>query len=217
MSVIVSVYKRRDKTDCSNYLHKSFLIVYSNVFKIMLKSAPFAVKVVGDCQCGFRCSRWSADVYPEFTSVILWSALWHIHRLFKWDLDRVCVIPSPLNFQCPLATLRSSSSGLCLHPHFPGTYILPSISPSVTYFIRQVQSRIWPVQLVCPLFIVCKIFLSSVILFKPPHFSHNQSNWLSPSFFQHQISKLPRDLWSTFWSVLSFCTLHNYAPNVALY
>jgi len=46
------------------------LIVYSNVFKILLISAPSAVKVTGDCQWGFGCSRWSAEIYPEFASFI---------------------------------------------------------------------------------------------------------------------------------------------------
>jgi hypothetical protein len=61
-SVIVLVYKKGDKTDCSNYRH----IILSATFKILsyilLSSlTPNAEEINGDHQCEFGCNRSTAD------------------------------------------------------------------------------------------------------------------------------------------------------------
>jgi hypothetical protein len=69
-------------------------------------------------------------------------------------------------FQYPVSciSLRSSSSYLILPPYLPITSILPSIFPSVTCSTRKILHKMWPIQLIFLLFIVCRIFLSSLTL-----------------------------------------------------
>jgi hypothetical protein len=55
-SVIVPVYKKDDKTDCSNYRGISLL---SNTYKILSnillsRLTPYAEEIIGEHQCGFR-------------------------------------------------------------------------------------------------------------------------------------------------------------------
>ena len=68
---------------------------------------------------------------------------------------------SSLNFQCPLLSLRSSSSCirllLCLHVAF----ICPSIFPSIMHFKRQSLSNMRTIHFAFLRFITCKIFLVS--------------------------------------------------------
>ena len=71
---------------------------------------------------------------------------------------------SSFNFQCPLVSLRPSSSCLRLLPRLPAPLILPSLFPSITSFRRQFLRKMWPIQLAVLLFIVCRIFLSSLTL-----------------------------------------------------
>jgi hypothetical protein len=58
-SIIVPVYKKGDKTDCSNYRGISLL---STTYKILSNILPsrltsYEQKIIGDHQCGFRCHR----------------------------------------------------------------------------------------------------------------------------------------------------------------
>jgi hypothetical protein len=77
-------------------------------------------------------------------------------------LLRVRSSASSFNLQCPLFYLRSSSRCLRLLRRLPVTSILPSIFPSVTCFRMQFLLCMWPFQSVFLLFIVCRIFLSSL-------------------------------------------------------
>ena len=61
--IIVPVYKKGDKTDCSNYRGISFL---SNTYKILSNIlltglTPYAEEIIGDRQCGFRHNRSITD------------------------------------------------------------------------------------------------------------------------------------------------------------
>jgi hypothetical protein len=56
------------------------------------------------------------------------------------------------NLQYPLFSWRPSSSCLGLHPQPSVTFILPSISPSITWFRRQIIRNTWPTRLV---FLLC--------------------------------------------------------------
>jgi hypothetical protein len=53
---MVPIFKKGDKTDCSNYRGISLLsTTYKILSKILvLKLIPFAEKITGDHQCGFR-------------------------------------------------------------------------------------------------------------------------------------------------------------------
>ena len=54
---------------------------------------------------------------------------------------------SSFNFQYPSFSFKSSSSCLRLLPYLAVTYILPSMFPSITCFIRQFLRKMWPIQL----------------------------------------------------------------------
>jgi hypothetical protein len=60
-SIIVPIYKKSDKTDCSNYQGLSLLsTTYKILFNILLsRLIPYVDRIVGDHHCGFR-HNWSA-------------------------------------------------------------------------------------------------------------------------------------------------------------
>jgi hypothetical protein len=62
-SIKVPIYKRGDKTDCSNYRGISLLTTtYKILSKILLsRLAPYAKEIIGDHQCGFRRNRSTTD------------------------------------------------------------------------------------------------------------------------------------------------------------
>jgi hypothetical protein len=77
---------------------------------------------------------------------------------------------SSLNFQFPLASLRSSTSCLSLLHCLPVTAIFPCIFPSM-WFRRQFLLKMWAIQLVFPPCITCRISLSSLTVLH--HFLSN--------------------------------------------
>jgi len=58
-SIIVPIYKKGDKTDCSKYRGISLLpTTYKMLSNILLaRLTPYAEEIIGDHQCGFRRSR----------------------------------------------------------------------------------------------------------------------------------------------------------------
>ena len=62
-SIIVPVYKKVDKTDCSNYRVISLLPpVYTILSSILLaRLTPYAEEIIGDLHCGLQCNRSSTD------------------------------------------------------------------------------------------------------------------------------------------------------------
>jgi hypothetical protein len=58
-SVIVPVYKKGDKTDCSNYCSISLLSTTYKILSNILLSrlTPYAEEIIGDHQCRFRRNR----------------------------------------------------------------------------------------------------------------------------------------------------------------
>jgi len=54
-SIVVPIYKKSDKTDCSNYRSISLLPnTYKILSNILLSSlTPYAEEIIGDHQCGF--------------------------------------------------------------------------------------------------------------------------------------------------------------------
>ena len=61
--ITVPIYKKGNKTDCSNYRGISLLsTTYKIVSNILLsKLTPYAKEITGDHQCGFRRSRSTTD------------------------------------------------------------------------------------------------------------------------------------------------------------
>jgi len=61
--IIVPIYKKGDKTDCSNYRGISLLPTTYNILSNILLSrlTPYAEEITADHQCGFQCSRSATD------------------------------------------------------------------------------------------------------------------------------------------------------------
>jgi hypothetical protein len=62
-SLIIPIYKKGEKTDCSNYRGISLLpTTYKIISNILLsKLTPYAEEVIGDHQCGFGRNRSTTD------------------------------------------------------------------------------------------------------------------------------------------------------------
>jgi hypothetical protein len=62
-SVIVPIYKKSDKTDCSNYRGISLLSTTYKILSNTLLSSltPYAEEIIGDRHCGFRRNRSNID------------------------------------------------------------------------------------------------------------------------------------------------------------
>ena len=58
-SIIVPIYKKGDKRDCSNYKGISLLPTTYKILSNILLS--YAEEIIGDHQCGFRSSRSTTD------------------------------------------------------------------------------------------------------------------------------------------------------------
>jgi hypothetical protein len=58
-SIVIPIHKKGDKTECSNYRSMSLLPTsYKMLSKILLsRLIPYADKIIGDYQCGFRRNR----------------------------------------------------------------------------------------------------------------------------------------------------------------
>jgi len=63
VSIILPIYKKGDKTQCSNYRGISLLpTTYKILLNILLsKLVPYAEEITGDHQCGFRRSSSTTD------------------------------------------------------------------------------------------------------------------------------------------------------------
>jgi len=63
-SIIVPVYNKGDKTDCSNYRGISLLPTMYKILSNMLPSSltPSAEEIIGDHECGFRYNRSTTDI-----------------------------------------------------------------------------------------------------------------------------------------------------------
>jgi hypothetical protein len=63
MSIIVPIYKKGDKTDCSNYRGISLLsTTYKILYNILLvRLTPYAKEIIGEHQCVFRRNRSTSD------------------------------------------------------------------------------------------------------------------------------------------------------------
>jgi hypothetical protein len=88
------------------------------------------------------------------------------------------------NLHYPFVSLRSSSGYLRFLPRLSVTSILPSTFPSMTCFKMQFLRKLRPIHLDLRLFIYvgCRIFVFCLTIWTLLHFSHERSNWSSPSF-----------------------------------
>jgi len=137
--------------------------------------------------------------------------------LFQSEFHIVRSVVSSFNLQYSLVSLRPSRS--CLHVlRLSVTSILLSIFPVIWNCRRQFLCKVCPIQLNLLPFIVCGLFLSSLILCSMYVFIFNTTgpaDILHPSLAPHfqtvqvfliYFPKYPR-----------FSTINSYATNVALY
>ena len=94
LSVIVSIYKKGDKIDCSNYRGISILPTRYKILSNILLSrlTPYAEEVIGDHQCEFLCNRSTTD-HVFFMHQILekkWEYNEAVDQLFI-DFKKACV------------------------------------------------------------------------------------------------------------------------------
>jgi hypothetical protein len=61
-SIIVSIYKKGDETDCNNYRKISLLLsTYKILSNIVKRLTPYVNESIADYQCEFRCNRSTTD------------------------------------------------------------------------------------------------------------------------------------------------------------
>jgi hypothetical protein len=84
--------------------------------------------------------------------------------LQKRFLNRYQCSAFSFKFQHPPSFERPSSSSLCFVSRLSFTSILPSVFPSVTCFRMQFLRKMLPTYLAFLFFIVCRIFLSEILL-----------------------------------------------------
>jgi len=85
-SIIVPIHKKGDKTDCNNYRGISLL---PNTYKILSyillsRLTPYAKKIIGDHQCGFRRNRSTIDRIFCIRQILekKWDYNEEVHQLF---------------------------------------------------------------------------------------------------------------------------------------
>jgi len=85
-SIIVSIHKKGDKTDCNNYRGISLLpTTYKILSNILLsRLIPYEEEVIGDHQCGFRCNRSTTDHIFCIRQILekKWEYNEAVHQLF---------------------------------------------------------------------------------------------------------------------------------------
>jgi len=85
-SIIVPIHKKVDKTDCSNYRGISLLpTTYKILSNILLsRLIPYAKKIIGDHQCGFRRNRSTIDHIFCIRQILdkKWEYNEEVHQLF---------------------------------------------------------------------------------------------------------------------------------------
>jgi sorting nexin-29 len=85
-SVIVPIYKKGDKTDCSNYRGISLLSTTYKILSNILFSrlTPYAEEIIGYHQCGFRRNRSTTDHIFSIRQILekKWEYNDAVHQLF---------------------------------------------------------------------------------------------------------------------------------------
>ena len=82
-SIILTICKKGDETDCSNYRGISLLpTMYKLVWNFLLsRLTPYAEEIIGDHQCEIRCNR--SDILHSSNT---WKKKWEyneaVHKLF---------------------------------------------------------------------------------------------------------------------------------------
>jgi hypothetical protein len=85
-SIIVQIYKKGDKMDCSNYREISLLSTSYKILSNILLSrlTPYVDEIIGDHQCAFRRNRSTTDQIFFIRQILekKWEYNGTVHRLF---------------------------------------------------------------------------------------------------------------------------------------
>jgi hypothetical protein len=85
-SIILRIYKKGDKTDCSNYRGISLLSASHKILSNILLSRliPFVDEIIGYHQCGFRRNRSTTDQIFCIRQILekKWESNGTVHQLF---------------------------------------------------------------------------------------------------------------------------------------
>jgi hypothetical protein len=85
-SIVISIHKNGDKTDCNSYRGISLLSTSYKILSNILLSGltPYADEVIGDHQCGFQCNRSKTDQIFYIWQILekKWEYNGTVHQLF---------------------------------------------------------------------------------------------------------------------------------------
>ncbi|KAJ4451753.1 hypothetical protein ANN_03224 [Periplaneta americana] len=84
-SIIVPIFKKGDKINCSNFRGISLLLTYKILSNILLRRlTPYVDKIIGDHQCGFRRNRSTIDQRFCIRQIMekKWEYKGTVHQLF---------------------------------------------------------------------------------------------------------------------------------------
>ena len=116
--IIVPIYRKGGKTDCSNYRGISLLsTAYTILSNIRLsRLTPYAEEVIGDHQCGFRRSRSIADRILCIRQIL--EKKWEFNDSISgvlWSPKVQCRVPCSM-FLAPCSEPDESSLSLHFYP-----------------------------------------------------------------------------------------------------
>ena len=131
--------------------------------------------------------------YRPVTGLIyLYLTLRQVHRLYQSEFSTKCELALSISISIILSfSLRSFSSCLRLLPRFPITFILSSISPSITCFRRRFLRKVWTILLAFLLFMYVWNSRPPRLFVTLLHFSYDRSKWPSQSFSSTTFQNFP--------------------------
>ncbi|PSN37775.1 hypothetical protein C0J52_15856 [Blattella germanica] len=139
-SVIIAIYKKRDKTDCNNYRGISLLSTSYKISTNILVSrlTPYIDEIIGDHQCAFKRNRSTIDSIFSVRQILekKWEYNCTVHQLyvdFKMAYDsikREKLYSIVMNFGIPKKLVRLI--GMCLN----GTKSRVRVGKQVSYIFE---------------------------------------------------------------------------------
>jgi hypothetical protein len=115
-SIFVPIYKKGDKTDCSNYRGISLLSTTYKILSNILLSrlTPYAEEIIGEHQCGLRCNRSTTNHIFCIHQILEkeWEYNEAVHQLFTdfnkaYDsVRREVLYNTPIEFGIPMKLVR---------------------------------------------------------------------------------------------------------------
>jgi hypothetical protein len=179
---------RREETTMINI--QLILMHYSCITWCKIQNLKFILTGIRTLKHTLRFLR-SSNIYPIFKNTIITQFV--LRKVFRNKSSTHCDLVFPLSISSTSFSYNSVSATTSPSSH--------SLYPSFnSVFRRQLLRKMGPIQISSPLFIVCRIFLSSLNLCNAYSFLA-RSVQIILILFQHNTSKLSSEFWSTFRSV----------------